>query len=133
MHVLRIWRAWLMRAQRIDVRAGPPAAAADLGRLALPASGEDGFYLLTAELKDSSARKVSRSFYWIRYLMRMGEPAFRDAYRARPQSTFALPEGPPVKEAIEGRATTLETSSRRPRFGKSKWKRCGASRARPRP
>jgi len=98
----------LKTEKKIDVKAGLSVSAADLGAFTIPASLEEHFFLVVAELKQADGKLISRSVYWPRCLKAMADDAFRAKYRGSPQPSLTFENGPWLRREVQANQARLE-------------------------
>jgi beta-mannosidase len=98
----------LKTEKKMDVKAGLAVSAVEMGAFTIPASLEDHFFLVVAELKQADGKLISRSVYWPRCLKTMADDKFRSKYRAEPQPSLTFENGPWLKREVQASQTKLE-------------------------
>lgn len=98
----------LREEKKLDLKAGLSLSSANLGSFTMPASLEDHFFLLVAELRGADGKLISRSVYWPRCLKAMADEAFRARYRRSPQPSLTFEHGPWLRREIEAKPAKLE-------------------------
>ena len=94
----------------LTLKPGPSVATVDFGAFRIPAEFEDSFFFITAELRGTDGKLVSRSVYWPRCLAQMKDEAFRQKQRASPQPMLTLDKGPWLKPQAAKQPTTLDAA-----------------------
>lgn len=108
-HILdRNFNSRWQQQQAIETAPGPSVVSLDLGAFTIPAEFTENFFFIVSELKRKDGKLVSRSVYTPRCLKRMEDATYRETYRATPQPTLTLTEGPWLKRQIADAPTTLE-------------------------
>ena len=98
----------LKTEKKMDVRAGLAVSSVDMGSFAIPATLEDHFFLVVAELRQADGKLISRSVYWPRCLKPMADDAYRAKYRASPQPSLTFENGPWLKREVQVNQARLE-------------------------
>jgi beta-mannosidase len=99
-----VWRV----DRPVVMKAGPSVNNLDLGQFTIPASLEDKFFFLVADLNEADGRLISRSVYWPRCLKLMADPEFLKKYRGSPQPSLKFDHGPWLRPQVAATHTTLE-------------------------
>ena len=97
----------LKTERKMEVKAGLSVNPVDLGSFTIPASLEDHFFLVVAELRQVDGKLISRSVYWPRCLKSMEDEAFRTKYRSSPQPSLTFENGPWLKREVAVSQTSL--------------------------